>query len=50
AGNSSLAGCIQCAAYPDKKALAEKIAANAKYLDLAGSVEFADRYVEHMMF
>ncbi len=50
AGNSSLAGCIECAAFPQKKALAEKIAANAEYLDLAGSVEFADRYVEHMMF
>ncbi len=50
AGNSSLAGCIQCAAFSNKKALAEKIAANAEYLDLAGSVEFADRYVEHMMF
>lgn len=50
AGNSSLAGCIQCAAFSNKKALAEKIAANAEYLDLSGSVEFADRYVEHMMF
>ncbi len=49
-GNSSLAGCIECAAFPQKKALAEKIAANAKYLDLASSVEFAQRYVEHMMF
>ncbi|HZK39658.1 MAG TPA: ASKHA domain-containing protein [Clostridia bacterium] len=50
AGNSSLAGCIQCAAFSQKKALAEKIAANAKYLDLASSVEFAQRYVDHMMF
>jgi uncharacterized 2Fe-2S/4Fe-4S cluster protein (DUF4445 family) len=50
AGNSSLAGCIQCAAFDKKTALAEKIAASTEYLDLAGSVEFADRYIEHMMF
>ncbi len=49
-GNSSLAGSILCAAFPEKMALAEKIAASAEYLDLAGSVEFAGRYVEHMMF
>jgi len=49
-GNSSLAGGILCAAFPEKMALAEKIAASTEYLDLANSLEFAERYVEHMMF
>jgi len=49
-GNSSLAGGILCAARPDKMALAEKIAASAEYVDLANSAEFAERYIEHMMF
>ena len=49
-GNSSLTGGILCAAYPEKMALAENIAASTEYVDLANSVEFAERYVEHMMF
>jgi len=49
-GNSSLAGGILCAAYTEKMALAEKIAAGTEYVDLANSAEFAERYVEHMMF
>jgi uncharacterized 2Fe-2S/4Fe-4S cluster protein (DUF4445 family) len=49
-GNSSLAGGILCAAFPEKMALAEKIAASTEYVDLTSSVEFSQRYVEHMMF
>lgn len=49
-GNSSLMGGILCAAYPDKMALAETIAASTEYVDLANSAEFAERYIEHMMF
>ncbi len=49
-GNSSLAGGILCAAFPDKMALAETIAASTDYVDLANSAEFSERYIEHMMF
>lgn len=50
AGNTCLTGTILCSANPDKMALAEKIAATANYVDLAGSTEFAQRYVDNIMF
>lgn len=50
AGNTSLAGGILCAAFPEKRALAEHIAASAQYIDLTNSAEFSDCYIEHMMF
>lgn len=49
-GNSSLAGGILCAAFPNQMELAVKIAADAQYLDLTNSPEFAEKYIDHMMF
>lgn len=50
AGNTGLSGGILFACDNNKKVLAEKIAASTKYVDLAQSAEFSQKYIEYIMF
>ena len=50
AGNSSLNGSICYATRPNARALAEKIALDAPYLDLSAHPDFMDKYIDHMQF
>ncbi|NLP47789.1 MAG: DUF4445 domain-containing protein [Clostridiales bacterium] len=50
AGNTGLSGGILFATDEKKRALAEKIAASATYIDLAQNAEFSQKYIDYIMF
>lgn len=49
-GNAALAGAALLLFAPDRVAEAQRIAANAEYVNLGGSSDFNDAYIDHLFF
>lgn len=49
-GNAAGKGALALLLFPEKKALVDEIRRSISYVELSGSMEFQERYIEHMLF